>query len=415
MALDKFAIADLLEALRAGGDLDIIRQGLALVLQALIEAEAAEQIGAGRYERSTSRTTHRNGSRSRLLSTKAGDVELRIPKLREGSFFPALLEPRRQIDRALLAVVMEAYVHGTSTRKVDDLVKALGVDAGISKSEVSRICGELDGEVAAFRSRSLAHTAFAYLFLDATYLKARVDGRVVSRAVVIATAVTADGGREVLGLDVGDSEDGAFWTAFLRSLKARGLAGVQLVVSDAHTGLKQAVAAVMAGAAWQRCRVHFLRNVLARVPKGSAEMVAAAIRTIFAQPTGAEVIEQLDKVAAMLAAKFPAVARMLADAKADLTAFASFPAAHWTKIWSTNPLERVNKEIKRRTNVVGIFPDDAAVLRLAGAVLIEAHDEWQVAERRYLSEGSMAKLTQTSDDDRRPKEVKRATAELVAT
>ena len=414
MALDKFAIADLLEALGAGGDLDIIRQGLALVLQALIEAEAAEQIGAGRYERSTSRTTHRNGSRSRLLSTKAGDVELRIPKLREGSFFPALLEPRRRIDRALLAVVMEAYVHGTSTRKVDDLVKALGVDAGISKSEVSRICGELDGEVAAFRSRSLAHTAFAYLFLDATYLKARVDGRVVSRAVVIATAVTADGGREVLGLDVGDSEDGAFWTAFLRSLKARGLAGVQLVVSDAHTGLKQAVAAVMAGAAWQRCRVHFLRNVLARVPKGSAEMVAAAIRTIFAQPTGAEVIEQLDKVAAMLAAKFPAVARMLADAKADLTAFASFPAAHWTKIWSTNPLERVNKEIKRRTNVVGIFPDDAAVLRLAGAVLIEAHDEWQVAERRYLSEGSMAKLTQTSDDDRRPKEVKRATAELVA-
>jgi putative transposase len=415
MALDKFAIADLLEALRAGGDLDIIRQGLALVLQALIEAEAAEQIGAGRYERSTSRTTHRNGSRSRLLSTKAGDVELRIPKLREGSFFPALLEPRRRIDRALLAVVMEAYVHGTSTRKVDDLVKALGVDAGISKSEVSRICGELDGEVAAFRSRSLAHTAFPYLFLDATYLKARVDGRVVSRAVVIATAVTADGGREVLGLDVGDSEDGAFWTAFLRSLKARGLAGVQLVVSDAHTGLKQAVAAVMAGASWQRCRVHFLSNVLARVPKGSAEMVAAAIRTIFAQPTGAEVIEQLDKVAAMLAAKFPAVARMLADAKADLTAFASFPAAHWTKIWSTNPLERVNKEIKRRTNVVGIFPDDAAVLRLAGAVLIEAHDEWQVAERRYLSEGSMAKLTQTSDDDRRPKEVKRATAELVAT
>jgi putative transposase len=326
------------------------------------------------------------------------------------------------------------------------------VDAGISKSEVSRICGELDTEVAAFRSRSLSHTAFPDVFLDATYLKARVDGRVVSRAVVIATGVCADGGREVLGLDVGDSEDGAFWTAFLRSLKARGLAGVQLVVSDAHTGLKQAVAAVMAGACWQRCRVQrsrketmcrfpswglagvvcgppprtparrhvdslraqLLRNVLARVPKGSAEMVAAAIRTIFAQPTGAEVVEQLDKVAAMLAPKFPAVARMLADAKADLTAFASFPPAHWTKIWSTNPLERVNKEIKRRTNVVGIFPDDAALLRLAGAVLIEAHDEWQVAERRYLSEGSMAKLTQTSDDGRQPKEVKRATAELVA-
>jgi putative transposase len=227
--------------------------------------------------------------------------------------------------------------------------------------------------------------------------------------------VTTDGGREVLGLDVGDSEDGAFWTAFLRSLKARGLGGVQLVVADAHTGLKQAISAVMAGAAWQRCRVHFLRNVLARVPKGSAEMVAAAIRTIFAQPTGTEVVEQVDKVATMLASKFPAVATMLADAKEDLTAFAPFPPTHWAKLWSTNPWERVNKEIKRRTNVVGIFPDDAAVLRLAGAVLIEAHDEWQVAERRYLSEGSMAKLTQTGDDGRQPKEVKRATAELVAT
>ena len=415
MALSKSALSDLLDALRAGGDLDVIREGLAVVLQALVEAEAAQQVGADRYERSASRTTHRNGTRARLLSTKAGDVELRIPKLREGSFFPALLEPRRRIDRALLAVVMEAYVHGTSTRKVDDLVRALGVEAGISKSEVSRICAELDHEVAAFRSRSLAHTGFPYLFVDATYLKARVDGRVVSRAVVIATGVTADGGREVLGLDVGDSEDGAFWTAFLRSLRARGLAGVQLVVSDAHTGLKQAIGAVMAGAGWQRCRVHFLRNVLARVPRGSAEVVAAAIRTIFAQPTGAEVCEQVDKVAAMLQPKFPQVAWMLLDAREELTAFAAFPAAHWTKVWSTNPLERVNKEIKRRTNVVGIFPDDAAVLRLVGAVLIEAHDEWQVAERRYLSEGSMAKLATTGDDDRRPKEVRRATAELVAT
>ena len=218
----------------------------------------------------------------------------------------------------------------------------------------------------------------------------------VSRAVVIATGVTSDGGREVLGLDVGDSEDGAFWTAFLRSLKARGLTGVQLVISDAHTGLKAAIAAVMAGASWQRCRVHFLRNVLARVPKGSAEMVAAAIRTIFAQPTGAEVLDQVDKVAAMLAPKFPAVATMLTDAREDLTAFASFPTPHWAKVWSTNPLERLNKEVKRRTNVVGIFPDDAAVLRLAGAVLIEAHDEWQVSDRRYLSEGSMALLTETT-------------------
>jgi len=415
MALDESAMTELLMALRAGGGLDVVREALALVLQALIDAEATQQIGADRYQRSQQRTTHRNGTRARLLSTKAGDVELRIPKLREGSFFPALLEPRRRIDRALLAVVMEAYVHGVSTRKVDDLVKALGVDAGISKSEVSRICAELDAEVAHFRSRSLAHTAFPYLFLDATYLKARVDGRVVSRAVVIATGVTADGGREVLGLDVGDSEDGAFWTAFLRSLKARGLAGVQLVISDAHTGLTQAIGAVLAGACWQRCRVHFLRNVLARVPKASAEMVAAAIRTIFAQPTGAEVVEQLDKVTAMLQPKFPQVATMLADAREELTAFTSFPVAHWRKLWSTNPLERLNKEVKRRTNVVGIFPDDAAVLRLVGAVLIEAHDEWQVAERRYLSEGSMAKLTATGDDAARPKEVKRATAELVAT
>jgi putative transposase len=415
MALSKSALSELLDALRAGGDLDLVREALALVLQALIDAEATQHIGALPYERTDTRAAHRNGTRSRLLSTKAGDVELKIPKLREGSFFPSLLEPRRRIDRALLAVVMEAYVHGTSTRKVDDLVKALGVDSGISKSEVSRICAELDHEVAAFRSRSLAHTAFPYLFLDATYLKARVDGRVVSRAVVIATGVTADGGREVLGLDVGDSEDGAFWTAFLRSPKARGLAGVQLVVSDAHTGLKQAIEAVMAGAGWQRCRVHFLRNVLARVPKGSAEMVAAAIRTIFAQPTGTEVTEQLDKVIAMLAPKFPQVATMLADAREELTAFTAFPVAHWRKLWSTNPLERVNKEVKRRTNVVGIFPDDAAVLRLAGAVLIEAHDEWQVAERRYLSEGSMAKLLSTGDDAARPKEVRRASAELVAT
>jgi putative transposase len=346
MALSKSALSDLLDALRAGGDLDVIREALAMVLQALIEAEAAQQIGADRYERSASRTTHRNGTRARLLSTKAGDVELRIPKLREGLFFPALLEPRRRIDRALLAVVMEAYVHGVSTRKVDDLVKALGVDAGISKSEVSRICTELDGEVAAFRSRSLAHTSFPYLFLDATYLKARVDGRVVSRAVVIATGVTVDGGREVLGLDVGDSEDGAFWTAFLRSLKARGLTGVQLVVSDAHTGLKQAIAAVMAGACWQRCRVHFLRNVLARVPRGSAEMVAAAIRTIFAQPTGQEVVDQVDKVAAMLQPKFPAVATLLLDAREELTAFASFPVAHWAKIWSTDPVRHEASRVR---------------------------------------------------------------------
>jgi putative transposase len=414
MALSQSALSELLDALRAGGDLDLVREALALVLQAFIDAEATQHIGARPYERTEQRTAHRNGTRSRLLSTKAGDVELRIPKLREGSFFPALLEPRRRIDRALLAVVMEAYVHGTSTRKVDDLVKALGVDAGISKSEVSRICAELDAEVAHFGPVRLPIPASRTCSWTPSTSRPRGRPGGLPGGRHRHRRDRRRRGREVLGLDVGDSQDGAFWTAFLCSLKARGLAGVQLVISDAHTGLKQAISAVMAGAGWQRCRVHFLRNVLARVPRGSAEMVAAAIRTIFAQPTGAEVTEQVDKVAAMLAPKFPAVARMLLDAREDLTAFASFPPAHWAKIWSTNPLERVNKEIKRRTNVVGIFPNDAAVLRLASAVLIEAHDEWQVAERRYLSEDLMAKLAPTGDDGRRPKEVKRAAAELVA-
>jgi transposase-like protein len=296
------------------------------------------------------------------------------------------------VDQSLFAVIMEAYLHGTSTRKVDDLVKALGADSGISKSEVSRICADLDTEVAAFRDRTLAGMAFPYVFLDATYCKARVNHRVVSQAVVVATGVAADGHREVLGFDVGDSEDGAFWTAFLRSLRARGLGGVQLVISDAHAGLKAAIGSVLLGAAWQRCRVHFLRNVLAAVPKGSAEMVAATIRTIFAQPAPAQVGEQLDLIAGMLGRQFPKVEAMLRDAAEDITAFAVFPISHWKKIWSTNPLERLNKEIKRRTDVVGVFPNPEALLRLAGAVLVEAHDEWQVGERRYLSEGSMALL-----------------------
>jgi len=295
---------------------------------------------------------------------------------------------------------MEAYLHGTSTRKVDDLVKALGADSGISKSEVSRICADLDTEVAAFRDRTLAGQAFRYVFLDATYCKARVDHRVVSQAVVVATGVAADGHREVLGFEVGDSEDGAFWTAFLRSLKTRGLSGVQLVISDAHTGLKNAIASVLIGTAWQRCRVHFLRNVLAAVPKGSAEMVAAAVRTIFAQPSPVHVRDQLEVIATMLGRQFPKVEAMLREAADDITAFAAFPVSHWKKVWSTNPLERLNKEIKRRTDVVGVFPNPAALLRLAGAVLVEAHDEWQVSERRYLSEGSMALLDNSAPDSK---------------
>jgi len=413
MTLSQSALSELLDAIRAGGSADVMRDAMTLVLQQLIELEADQAIGAVRYERSDSRTTHRNGSRSRLLSTKAGDVELRIPKLRTGSFFPALLEPRRRIDRALWAVVMEAYVHGVSTRKVDDLVAALGIDAGISKSEVSRICAELDAVVATFRDRPLGHTAFPYVFLDATYVKAHDGASVVSKAIVIATGVTKTGDREVLGLAVGDSEDGAFWTAFLRSLRARGLSGVRLVISDAHEGLKAAIGAVVLGAGWQRCRVHFLRNVLARIPKGSAEMVLAAIRTIFAQPDAAAVAEQLDEIAAKLEPRFPTVAAMLVEAREDVLAFTAFPVGHWRKIWSTNPLERVNKEIKRRTDVVGIFPNEAAVMRLAGAVLLEIHDEWAIAERRYLSEGSMARLDPARDDEL-TKEVERAKTVLLA-
>jgi putative transposase len=413
MALSQSALSELLDAIRAGGSADVMRDAMTLVLQQLIELEADQAIGAGRYERTDARTTHRNGSRSRLLSTKTGDIELRIPKLRTGSFFPALLEPRRRIDRALWAVVMEAYVHGVSTRKVDDLVTALGIDTGISKSEVSRICAELDAIVAEFRDRPLGHSAFPYVFLDATYVKAHDGARVVSKAIVIATGVTKTGDREVLGLAVGDSEDGAFWTAFLRSLRARGLAGVRLVISDAHEGLKGAIGAILLGSAWQRCRVHFLRNVLARIPKGSAEMVLAAIRTIFAQPDAVAVAEQVDEIVEKLEPRFPVVAAMLGAAKDEVTAFTAFPVSHWKKIWSTNPLERVNKEIKRRTDVVGIFPNEAAVLRLAGAVLLEIHDEWAIAERRYLSEGSMARLDPGRDDEL-TKEVERAKTVLLA-
>jgi putative transposase len=413
MTLSQSALSELLEAIRAGGGLDLAREAYRLVAQELIELEASRVIGAARYERTDERTTHRNGSRSRLLSTKAGDVELHIPKLREGSFFPALLSPRRRIDRALWAVIMEAYVHGVSTRKVDDLVVALGIEAGVSKSEVSRICAELDGIVAAFRERPLEHVHFPYVFLDATYVKAHQGASVVAKAIVVATGVTEHGEREVLGLAVGDSEDGAFWTTFLRSLRARGLSGVRLVVSDAHEGLKGAIGTVLLDSAWQRCKVHFLRNVLSRVPRGTAQMVLAAIRTIFVQTDAAAVREQLDEVVDKLEPRFPVVASMLAEAREDLLAFSAFPMAHWQKIWSTNPLERVNKEIKRRTDVVGIFPDEAAVLRLAGAILLELHDEWQVAERRYLAEGSMALLDRL-DDDGITKEVDGTRALLLA-
>jgi putative transposase len=392
MALDQSALLDLLAQLKLTDVTDRIRSATETLYQELIDAEATAFIGAGPFERTTDRTTQRNGSRPRTLTTTTGDLDLRIPKLRQGSFFPALLERRRRVDQALFAVVMEAYVHGVSTRKVDDLVKALGADTGISKSEVSRICAGLDAEVAEFRDRTLAAQDFPYVFLDATYCKARVGHRIVSQAVVVAVGVAADGRREVLGFDVGDSENEDFWTAFLRSLKTRGLGGVKLVMSDAHAGLKKAISTVFQGASWQRCRVHFMRNVLAVVPKGSQEMVASIIRTIFAQPDAKHIRKQFVEVTTMLARSHPKVAGMLTEAESDLLAFAEFPRRHWRQIWSTNPLERVNKEIKRRTEVVGVFPNTAALLRLTGSVLIEQHDEWEAGERRYFSEASMLEL-----------------------
>ncbi|TGD88408.1 IS256 family transposase [Mycolicibacterium sp. CH28] len=365
---------------------ELIRAGL----QALIEAEATEAIGAGRYERTGGRGTHRNGHRPKTVSTTAGDIEVQIPKLRAGSFFPSLLE-RRRIDKALHAVIMEAYVHGVSTRSVDDLVAAMGVETGISKSEVSRICAGLDREIEAFRTRSLAHTEFPYVFCDATFCKVRIGAHVVSQALVVATGVSIDGTREVLGTAVGDSESYEFWREFLASLKARGLTGVHLVISDAHAGLTTAVAQQFTNSSWQRCRVHFMRNLHTAVSAKHAPAVTAAVKTIFAHTDPAEVAQQWDRVADTLAASFPKVAAMMSDAKTDVLAFTAFPKAHWQKIWSNNPIERLNKEIKRRADVVEIFPNPAAFQRLATAVVIEAHDEWQVT-RRYLSDVSMDEL-----------------------
>ena len=400
MALDESALSELLDALRAGEGTDQVRTLAQWALQQLIELEATEKIGAGRYERSDARVTERNGHRPRVVSTLTGDLRVKIPKLRKGAFFPSLLEPRRRIDQALYAVVMEAYVHGVSTRSVDDLVAAMGIDTGISKSEVSRICGELDERVGAFRNRTLGHVGFPYVYLDATYVNVRDDalGQVVSRAVVVATGITANGDREVLGVDIGDSEDETFWSRFLASLKQRGLAGVRLVISDAHAGLRRAIRRHFQGASWQRCRVHFARNLLGLIPKAHTEMVAAAFRSVFALTDPADVKARWDEVADGLDDKFPKAAELMRSAGADVLAFCAFPQAHWRKIWSNNPLERVNKEIKRRSRVVGIFPNDAAAIRLIGAILADQHDEWAVA-RRYLSDTSMAELTAPRDTD----------------
>ncbi len=407
MALSESALSDLLASLQAGDGVDLVRELARWALQELIEVEASSAIGAGRYERTDGRVTERNGHRPRVVSTKAGDLHVAIPKLRQGSFFPSLLEPRRRIDQALYAVVMEAYVAGVSTRAVDDLVEAMGIDTGISKSEVSRICAGLDERVAAFRNRTLGHVGFPYVYLDATYVHVRDDalGQVVSRAVVVATGITAGGDREILGVDIGDSEDETFWTGFLRSLRARGLGGVRLVISDAHAGLRAAIRRVLSGASWQRCRVHYARNLLALVPKAHQEMVSAAFRSIFALAEPDELRARYDEVTDTLAGQVPE-GRRVTDATPAATCSRSprSPVTHWRKIWSNNPLERLNKEIKRRSNVVGIFPNDAAAIRLIGAVLADQHDEWAVA-RRYLSESSMATLTACQTDDAQPVEL----------
>jgi len=400
MAEDRMA---LLEALRKGeepevgtaGEDDFLHRAVGWLVQELMEAEVTAQIGAGRYERSADRTAQRNGVRRRDWDTRVGTLEVAIPKLRTGSYFPAFLEPRRRAEQALVAVVAEAYVQGVSTRKVEALVQTLGI-AGISKSEVSRMAASLDAQVEPFRSRPLA-AEYPYLWLDARYEKVREDGRVQSMAVVVAYGVRADGVREVLGMDVTTGEHVVFWRAFLQSLVARGVRGVRLVVSDAHPGLRQAIGEVFIGTAWQRCRVHFMRNVLARVPKAAQAMVAATVCTIFQQPDRERARAQLGTVITALQDRFPAVVELLIEAEEEVFTFYDFPTEHRRQIYSTNPLERLNKELKRRSAVVGIFPNRAATVRLLGAVLVEQHDEWLVG-RRYFSETSMCKLLNPTEE-----------------
>jgi len=380
-------VLDVIRKRAADSDLDFLRETLQVVLRAVMDADVSTQIGADLHEHTPDRTAYRNGYRPRRWDTRAGTIDLRIPKLREGAYLPGFLEPRRRSEQALLAVIQQAYVEGVSTRRVEDLVQALGCD-GISKSQVSRICGALDAQVQAFRERPLDQGPYPYVWLDALTQRVREGGRVVNIAVVVATAVNAQGKREILGLDTGASEDGAFWLSFLRSLAARGLSGVQLVVSDAHAGLKDAIAAVFSGASWQRCRTHFMTNLLTRVPKSAQPMVATVVRSIFEQPSAEEVRAQHTRVVEQLTPRFPDAATMLAGAADEVLAFAAFPQQHWRKIRSNNPQERLNLEIRRRTDVVGIFPNRAAVVRLVGAVLAEQHDEWIVG-RRYLADESL--------------------------
>ena len=378
--------------LEKSSDADLLREMVGFAAQRLMELEVEGLTGAAHGERSPERINHRNGYRDRVWETRAGAVELRIPKLRRSSYFPGFLEPRRMAEKALAAVIQEAYVHGVSTRSVDELVRAMGM-TGISKSQVSRLCGEIDDKVAVFLSRPLEGD-WPYLWLDATYVKVREQGRIVSVAVIVAVAVNGDGRREVLGISIGVSEAETFWTDFLRSLARRGLRGVKLVISDAHEGLKAAVSKVL-HASWQRCRVHFMRNVLAYAGKQGRRVVAAFIGTAFVQDDAEAARAQWRQVADQLRPKVPKLAALMDDAEADVLAFMSFPKDHRPKIHSTNPLERLNGEIKRRTEVVGIFPNEAAITRLVGAILLEQNDEWAVQRARYMTLETIAPL---SDD-----------------
>jgi transposase-like protein len=387
MAEDRMAVLETVRKAISEGDVDFLREGLRVLAAAVMEAEVTELTGVPHGERDPQRRlTRRNGYRERRWDTRVGTIDLAIPRVRDGSYFPSLLEPRRRAERALLAVVSEAYVAGVSTRRVEDLVEALGI-AGMSKSEVSRICAALDAEVAVFRSRSLAGEAYPYLWLDATYLKVREGGRVVSMAALVATGVALSGERRVLGLELAAGNDeGSAWPAFIRGLVERGLRGVRLVISDDHRGLVKAVREQLLGAAWQRCRVHATRNAQDLVPRSARSMVASAIRMIFEQPDETAAREQASHVIDSLRPRFPAVADLLAEAEPDLLAHMAFPESHRRQIRSTNPLERLNKEIKRRTGVVGIFPNRASVIRLVGMILAEQDDEWQDGRRYFRSE-----------------------------